>query len=421
MSYFSITSLLPALLVTLIALASARLMVRDTSATDSHEFASIDGLRGFLALFVFLHHSTYWFNYSHINSWVGVNSGLYNNFGQTSVCLFFMLSGFLFTHKLLESRQKEVDWLKLFCSRFLRLTPLYFTLMLAVFAIVAIKSHFVQFVDTNILRSSVIDWLLFTITGHPDINAFSNTHLLVAGVIWTLPYEWYFYFCLPALGLLLGTKSKANSGIWLTLSVICIVTFNHWYLDSTLLWGFVGGGTAAYVVRTPWLRQLHQGKGANWVLLAGLIIAYTVFDNSSFYTRLLILTVCMCFIACGASLFGILNNRASRALSTVSYGIYLLHGLVLHIVLLHGFDIQTRQSLSEPQYWLVVFCITPLLVGLSTISWYWIEWPAIKSVSGLTKFLRNLHSSKINSPQQSSAASSHQTELESATKEKNHV
>lgn len=399
MSLFSITGLLPALLVTLIALVSALLMVRDTSATDSHEFASIDGLRGFLALFVFLHHSTYWFNYSHVNSWVGTNSGLYNNFGQTSICLFFMLSGFLFTHKLLESRNREVDWLKLFCSRVLRLTPLYFTVVIVILIIVAVKSSFVQYEETNILRNYIFDWLLFTIPSHPDINAFSNTHLLVAGVIWTLPYEWYFYLCLPALGLLLGAKSKPNSGVWLILSVACIISFTSWQLDGTLLWGFVGGGTAALVARSPWLRQLHQGRGANWVLLAGLIIGYTVFDNSAFYTRLLILTACMSFIACGANLFGILDNRAARALSTVSYGIYLMHGLVLYLVITHCFDAQTRQSLTEPQYWLVIFACTPIIVGLSALSWYWIEWPAIKSTSKLANFLRNLHSPVARAPE----------------------
>ena len=413
MSLFSITGLLPAFLVTLIALISARFMVRDTSATDNHEFANIDGLRGFLALFVFLHHSTYWFNYSHLNGWSGTNSGLYNNFGQTSVCLFFMLSGFLFSYKLLEARTKEIDWLKLFCSRFLRLTPLYFTLVAVILALIAFESGFVQFDDVSQLRSNIFSWLLFTAPGHPDINSHANTHLMVAGVIWTLPYEWYFYFCLPALGLLLGAKSKVNSGIWLILSVACILSFTSWQLDITLLWGFLGGGIAAQVARTPWLRQLHQGRGVNWVLLAGLIIAYTVFDNGSFYTRLLILTVCMSFIACGANLFGILDNRAARALSTVSYGIYLLHGLVLYLVMNYGLSAQLRQSLSEPQYWLVIFICTPILVGLSTLSWYWIEWPAIKSVSKLSNFLRKLHTDK---PQINSSAQI----IEASAEEKTH-
>ncbi|RYY04883.1 MAG: acyltransferase [Gammaproteobacteria bacterium] len=416
MSLFTTTGLLPALLVTLIALASARLLVRDTSATDNHEFASIDGIRGFLALFVFLHHSVYWFNYSHLKGWNGSDSGLYNNFGDTSVCLFFMLSGFLFFNKLLEGRTREIDWLKLFCSRFLRLTPLYITLVGVIVAIIAIESSFIQLEDTKTLRSNIISWLLFTIPGHPDINAHGNTHLMVAGVIWTLPYEWFFYFCLPALGLLVGAKGKANSGIWLILSVACILSFSLWQLDSTLLFGFAGGGFAAFVARTPWLRQLHRGKGTNWVLLAGLVIAYTVFDTGNFYyTRLLILTVCMSFIACGANLFGILSSRAARSLSTVSYGIYLMHGLTLYLVLNYGLGSQIAQHLSNFHYWLVIFVCTPILVGVSTLSWYWIEWPAIKSVSRLTNALRNFHSAKSN------AAPSISIHGRSDSEEKNNV
>lgn len=392
MSFFTTTSVLPAFIVTLLALISARLMVRDTSATDSHEFAGIDGLRGFLALFVFLHHSVFWFKYSHLQGWSGSSSALYTNFGQTSICLFFLLSGFLFGHKLLEGRAKEVDWLKLFCSRFLRLTPLYLTLVAIMLLIIAIESRFIQLDDTAILRSNIIDWVLFTVPGHPNINSHPDTHLMVAGVIWTLPYEWFFYFCLPLIGVLVGTKSKTNSAVWLILSCTCILTFSKWGLDTTLLYGFLGGGFAAFVVRTSWLKAMFKNKGADWILLAGLVISYTVFDNGTFFTRLFILSICIAFVASGANLFGILNSRPARALSTISYGIYLLHGLVLYLVMKYLIEPRILIQITELQHWLIIFFCTPLVIGFSTLSWYLIEWPAIKHVSTLTQFLRNMHS-----------------------------
>ncbi|RYZ94212.1 MAG: acyltransferase, partial [Moraxellaceae bacterium] len=245
MPLFTITSLLPVAIVVVIALVSARYMVRNTSTTDSHEFASIDGLRGFLALLVFIHHSIYWFSYAQTGNWKFASSSLFMNFGHASVSLFFMLTGFLFSLKLIDGRTIEIDWLRLYCSRLMRLTPLYFLLCVGIFTIVAYDSHFVSYEPTEKLISNTIDWLLFVIPGHPDINNHDATHLIPAGVVWTLPYEWYFYLMLPLLGLIIGSKSKTASGIWLILSMACLTSFNYWKLDVDLLYAFAGGTTAA--------------------------------------------------------------------------------------------------------------------------------------------------------------------------------
>ena len=392
MSLLTINGLLPPLLIVLLALISATLLVRDTSANDQHKFASLDGLRGFLALMVFIHHSVFWFNYSHTGNWNGGPSTLYDSFGRASIALFFMLSGFLFTYKLLEGRTKEIDWLRLFSSRVMRLTPLYLALIAAVLVIITLRSSFTQYEDTSQLLANIFSWLLFTIPGDPEINAMPGTLQVSAGVPWTLPYEWYFYLCLPLLGVLLGTKNKANPAIWLVISAICLLTYTHWELDTKLLWGFVAGGIAAAIVRTPWLRALHQGRGMSWIVLSGLIIAYTCFDDGYFYTRLLILGFCFICIACGNTLFGLLTWGPARALSTVSYGIYLLHGLVLYCTFTFVLDLDTRQSLSETQHVLVALAITPVIIGLASAAWYFIEWPAIRATSRLTNQLRKFYS-----------------------------
>jgi peptidoglycan/LPS O-acetylase OafA/YrhL len=394
MSLFSITSLLPALLVTLIALVSARLMVRDTSANDSHEFASIDGLRGFLALFVFLHHSIYWFSYGQTGSWKFVSSDLYMNFGPASVSLFFMLTGFLFSLKLIDGRKREIDWLQLYCSRFMRLTPLYFSLCLGIFTIVAYNSHFVVYESTANLISEIIDWLLFVIPGHPDINAHTNTHLIPAGVIWTLPYEWYFYFMLPLMALIIGSKTKSTSGIWLILSVICLICFSYWQLDVNLLYSFVGGAIAALVVRTDWLRSHLTGRGTDVAALACFVAGYTCFGENINYARLIILTTAFTLLACGANLFGILTTRSARALSTISYGVYLLHGITLYVAIIYVMPQEYRSNVTIQNYWIFIFLLTPVLIGLASLSWHFVEFPAIKSASKLARWIRSIRKIK---------------------------
>ena len=51
----------------------------------------IDGLRGYLALFVFLHHSYIWRIFIRTNKWEEPDSNLFNHFGQTSVVFFFII------------------------------------------------------------------------------------------------------------------------------------------------------------------------------------------------------------------------------------------------------------------------------------------------------------------------------------------
>ena len=51
------------------------------------------------------------------------------------------------------------------------------------------------------LMKKSISWLCFGIPGLPDLNQAVETNLMNAGVIWSLKYEWLFYFALPVFGL----------------------------------------------------------------------------------------------------------------------------------------------------------------------------------------------------------------------------
>lgn len=377
------------ILIVITGLISAQMFSASRLSSDNHQFAGIDGLRGLLALMVFIHHTGYWYYYSKGQGWFDDGSVLYSNFGQASVCLFFMVSGFLFGHKLLEARDRPLDWLRLFTSRVLRLSPLYLVLMLAVFSLIAWKSGFTLFDGWAELWKSLAYWLMFTIPGHPDINGNPNTHLMVAGVIWTLPYEWYFYLMLPIAGVLLGSRSKDNITPWLILSAACLLTFSWWGFIHQLLWGFAGGLTAALVVRNPRLRAL--GKNMDWAVLVALVLAYFCFSNTQYYTRLILLTFALSCIASGSNLFGFLTTRACRSLSEVSYGVYLLHGFILYLTFEWILGREASLRMTEHQYIALMIILTPIIVGLATLSWRWVEAPAIAKTNALTSAIRRLH------------------------------
>ncbi|HEY8707516.1 MAG TPA: acyltransferase family protein [Burkholderiaceae bacterium] len=84
--------------------------------------APIDGLRGYAAFFVFICHSAAWFYYVRTGRWAIMPVRAYGNLGSVSVVVFFMITAFLFTSKLLNARQGHIDWLRMLLSRVMRLT-----------------------------------------------------------------------------------------------------------------------------------------------------------------------------------------------------------------------------------------------------------------------------------------------------------
>ena len=177
----------PALALAAIAWAFAALLSRWVPpAGPGDRYLSTDGLRGYLAFFVFLHHSTVWYGYVRTGSWALPDSRLYIHLGQSSVALFFMITGFLFWSKLLNARLNSFDWLQLYVSRVTRLTPLYIVAICLLLLLVAQASGFTLQESPALVLLQTLRWLAFTVTGMPNINGVHNTYVMIAGVPWSL-------------------------------------------------------------------------------------------------------------------------------------------------------------------------------------------------------------------------------------------
>ncbi|RYZ83642.1 MAG: acyltransferase, partial [Proteobacteria bacterium] len=87
----------------------------------STRFVSIDGLRGYLAFAVYLHHSCIWYFYLQTGRWEVPPSSLYTMLGQGAVALFFMVTSFLFATKILYSKANRIDWFGFYILRAARL------------------------------------------------------------------------------------------------------------------------------------------------------------------------------------------------------------------------------------------------------------------------------------------------------------
>lgn len=387
----SATSPIPALLAVAVAVATATACKRWVGASQvAGRFATIDGLRGYLAFLVFVHHACIWHYFAVGGSWALPPSALYTHFGQASVLLFFMITAFLFFNKLLEGRDRPIDWLRLYISRVLRLVPLYLVAITALLAVVAGLSGFALQEDAGRLARGVSRWMLFTVAGSPDLNGVEGTMLIVAGVTWSLPYEWLFYFALPLVALLVRSRTSPGYVALAVLGVMGMLAF--WKPNFVYLLSFGGGVLASLAAGSDRLRAVARGRAGTILLSIALAFLLLAYPNSKGYAQVGLLTLVFVPIACGNGLFGILTNVHSRTLGEMAYGLYLLHGLLLFVVMRMVVGPSRVATWSPLVYWSVIIAITPLLVVLCALSFACIERPAMRRVGAVTAGVRRLTS-----------------------------
>lgn len=376
---------LPAIAALAVAVTTAFILAKAFGEpTIQGRFATIDGLRGFLAFFVFLHHSCIWYFYLRSEKWEVPPSNLYTHFGQSSVALFFMITGFLFFSKLIEGKSRGIDWERLYVSRFLRLAPLYFFVVFILFLVVSILSNGSLNQPISKLMLGMLRWLGFTAFGGPNLNGVERTFVIVAGVTWSLPFEWFFYFSLPLLALTLGVKPHAA---YICLGLICVAFAAR--NPSFHYLSFAGGIAAALLVRLDFIRRLAVSKISSIIAVFCLVLTVVAYPSGYGVVPLSLLTVFFILIASGNSLFGFLLSPVSRKLGEFAYGIYLIHGLILFITFNFVLGLPLSRSLSTWQHWAIVVGVTPLLIFMSFLTYTFIEHPAMQKTNAVTAWFRS--------------------------------
>lgn len=339
------------------------------------KYPSIEGIRGYLAFFVFIHHGYIWYHYLKTNTWEAPESNLFNHFGQSSVLFFFMITSFLFTSKLIEAKG-NIDWKRLYVGRFFRLFPMYLFSIIVLFSIVVIQSKGVLYENTGLLCKELLIWISFTIGGNPEINAVKETYLINAGVAWSLPYEWMFYFCLPLLGLVFKVKTPLKTVILTTVIVIVMIALNKSRLNYFL--PFVSGIIVAVIAPKIKNRAIFKRPLFGvFIIIAALLNIYFFHEAYELFS-ILIATFIFLLIVLNNSILGILHLRLSKQLGQITYSFYLTHGIILYIVFRF---INFTATAIENNYWehwkIIAVCIIPITI-ISHLSYCYIEKPFMK-------------------------------------------
>lgn len=383
MSFVSPLFVLSALLVA--GLVCAALGVYRAAPCVGGRYQTIDGLRGYLAFFVFVHHACIWHFYLVSGKWQVPPSNLYTHLGQTSVSLFFMITGFLFYGKLLDNKRKPFDWPMFFVARLLRLGPLYGLATIVLLGLVVIESKGVLVDSAGYVMRSAMRLMLFTIPGMPDVNRVSTLHV-TAGVNWSLPYEWYFYLSMPLLAF-----SRRIQVPW-QFMLVGIAALAFAFANGAapyFMCVFASGIAAAIAVRQAAFVRFATTRHASMLALAGIAVVVARFPTAYGYPQLVLLTIPFCLIAGGADLFGALRARASHALGELSYGVYLLHGMVLFVTFNYVLGVERVRAMSALTYWATFCAVVPVLLLIATLAFRTVELPGMRLTPRVMAVLRN--------------------------------
>jgi peptidoglycan/LPS O-acetylase OafA/YrhL len=364
-------------------------------------FLALDGLRGVAVLLVVLAHGTQ----VHGAQQRLLPETLKFNGGWIGVVVFFVLSGFLITHLLLEERTRTggISLSKFYVRRALRIWPLYFAVLGAYVFVLPLFDpvNFGSIYHADSLRDYYY-LLAYPFFLQNYLVNDSDVHFWGIELFWSLAVEEHFYLFWPLLLL-------ALRGRWLVPSLVGIMaaTFSLRaltllgvlpdtgvpvdHMTHTALDGLAAGclvaclyhsrpGVFEALARCRWLYLL------GWALLFFLVWAalkqlplFPTLPEAEYYVMTLAALGSTVIVACvvgGAGLtYPILCSRPLTYVGKVSYGIYLLHPIVLicafkaakYLGLLHGVG-----------YFVATVGYLALVIGVAGLSFKFFEAPILR-------------------------------------------
>ena len=342
----------------------------------SNRISSFDGLRGFLALSVFFHHTAIYHDYLRTGIWQSPTSRFYLLLGPAGVSMFFMITGYLFYAQLLKEKGRP-NWKKLYIGRIFRIIPLYWFAVVLVVLGVLVHTHGHLNVSPIQFFFEIVRWSLGALFPEAPINASDFTYRVSLYVTWTLRFEWFFYLSLLALAI---PSRWRWSGLLFPPIFLCAALLHEvfaakaptpWICVALFL---IGMSTAA--IRNSYPNLKLQTVAASLAAVALIFVAFLIPQYTFTPIPELLLGAAFLLIESGADLFGLLSTYPARRLGNISFGIYLLQGAVFAGA--SSFSFIRALDLSSPiGHWTVSLIEAIALVALATLTHRFVERPAI--------------------------------------------
>jgi peptidoglycan/LPS O-acetylase OafA/YrhL len=306
-------------------------------ATSSQHIPALDGLRGIAILLVLVWHVAPPFQ-SFFPGWSGVD-------------LFFVISGYLITGRLLATKGRPHYLSGFFRNRALRILPLYYAVVIG----------FLLAVHLFVQQKNLPEFSFYTQHWKSYLLFLQNWPLVFSGLprnpslahLWSLAIEEQFYLVWP-LVILLMPFPRASFRIFTGLVIVIMTARTICYLN------YPSSHTANYfntffrvdsLIIGALLCQLHA-EGAKipvkiarilTLALMALIIAGNVlvksvdlaspFNGTIGYTLLALLFACvihLCVMPGNGAMARFFEHPFLRYCGKISYGLYILHYPIIH-------------------------------------------------------------------------------------------
>jgi len=329
----------------------------------------LDAVRGVAILTVIIHNQREQFPALHLqrlfeSGWMGVD-------------LFFVLSGFLITGILLDTKESSGYFKNFYARRCLRIWPLFYSVLLFMFVVVP----FLRPTEGQEIFARSSPWWAYPLFLQNFLIPVPTNATGPLSVSWSLAVEEQFYLVWP---LVVRFCSRAQL-CWVALSVVCIspllrlfLSFHGVNLYSNTfcrLDGLMAGALLAIAVRSDtfvprafvrlaWvvlvvaapLALMLDSVDARWVVFSMSAAASAAFVYLSLYSG-------------QKWLYAAMTNRFIVYTGTISYGLYLLHKIPFDIAKTFHWDRHAWVALPV----LVVVCY-----AIAALSWNLLEQPFLR-------------------------------------------
>ena len=244
--------------------------------------------------------------------------------------------------------------------------------------IVALWNTGFEISSLGVLFRDIFYWMTL---GLKTITSFNGYEIVPinAGIHWTLHYEWVFYLILPLIALLYKNKFGKFVSVGILALFLVLPDRGYW---AIFLFGIIAAYIVHYYPSVPFFKK-YPWSGILPILglMAVYFIQYKPYSYSQYAVSMLVF---LCFVY-GNNLWGLLKIPAAKFLSTISYSIYLLHGIVLYFVLRFVNLQYPITSLGPKTYWFVVCLAAILVIIISAVTYRFIEHPFIQKIKPKSK------------------------------------
>lgn len=362
----------------------------ETKSKSSDErifFPNLDGFRFLSFLIVFmLHGFAEVINNHEVNGFIltTLKIAIFQS-GQLGVSFFFVLSGFLITYLIFAERIKigKFDMKAFYIRRSLRIFPLYFAFMVLIFVILPL------FIEIKLPNP----YYYFFFLSNFDVINTNGAGIDILNISWSVSVEEQFYLAWAVLFAILTPRYY----LYLFLTIIITSALFRWtnsgnsyvanfHTFSVMSELAIGGLTAYLVTYSSKFKNFIEDL-PQWVIFSTycLIIPMLMFSRFFYlYTTFgrILLGLGIAFIITeqnysNNSFYKMKNFKMISSLGKYTYGLYLLHPLVIFFISLATLKIGLdSKSLFEGSMIGIFSLFMSILVCY--LSYWYFEYPFLK-------------------------------------------